>query len=122
MYLSGRWMFPKISEKANFKWEVVNFPYGETPQPCDSSGWAISKNTKHKDSALKFIKYLSSEKSSEYFAKTGLIVPARINTAQILNRKEHNEKVFLEVINHSKKTLITKDYKKLVDNFNSKNF
>lgn len=122
LYLSGRWMFPKIREKATFNWTIVNFPYGKSPQPCDSSGWAISKDSKHKDTALRFIKYLSSEESAKYFAQTGLIVPARIKTSQILNNDKHNEKIFLEIIEKSKKTQVTKDYKKLLDDFNSKNF
>ncbi len=122
MYLSGRWMYPKISEKASFNWEVINFPYGKNPQPCDGSGWAISKNSKHKESALKFVEYLSGNESAEYFAKTGLVVPARVNVSKILNSTAHNEKAFLEVINNSKKTFVTKDYKKLTDKFNSENF
>lgn len=118
LYLSGRWMYPKISEKADFTWTVVPFP---SEVPCDVSGWAISKNSDHKDSALKFIKYLSSEKSMEYFTQTGLIVPARIDVSKSLNGS-HNEGVFLEVIKTSKKTPVNKDYKKLTDNINSKIF
>ena len=122
MYLSGRWMYPKIKEKATFNWAVINFPYGITKQPCDTSGWAISKNSEHKVAALRFVKYLSSEKSSSYFAETGLIVPARINIAQRLNNEEHNEKAFVDVINHSTKTFSAKNYKKIVDEFNKRNF
>lgn len=118
IYLSGRWMYPKISEKADFSWEVESFPLGKMPLPCDASGWAISKDTKHLDSALKFIKYLSSAKSSEYFTETGLIVPAQKEIAQLLNNNEHNEKIFLEVVQNSKNTKATKDYKKLVDKVN----
>lgn len=129
IYLSGRWMYPKISEKANFNWAVINFPYGEiegtkllTLTPCDVSGWAISKSSKHRKSAEKFVKYLSSAKTSEYFTQTGLIVPARIEVAKKLNNKEHNEKVFLEVIKTSASTPVNKDYKKLTDEINKKYF
>ena len=117
-YLSGRWMFPKISEKATFNWAVINFPYGISHQPCDVSGWAISKNSKHKIASEKFIKYISGEESAEYYAKTGLIVPARIKASQLLNNENHNEKIFLEVINHSIKTPVNKGYKKLTDKIN----
>ena len=120
MYLSGRWMYPIISEKATFAWAVINFPYGESEQLCDVSGWAISKNAKDKDGAVKFVKYLSSPKSSEYFAQTGLVVPARIETSNLLNNPEHNERVFLEVIKKSKNTPVCKNYKKLVDETNLK--
>ena len=111
MYLSGRWMYPKIKEKADFNWTIVNFP-SQNGVPADSSGWAISKNSKHKDSAKKFIKYLSSEQSSEYFAKTGLIIPARIETSNLIE-----EKVFIEAIQSSTPTPVNKEYKKITDKY-----
>lgn len=117
-YLSGRWMYPKISETAHFNWAVVNFPYGKSPQVVDTSGWAVSKNSKHKDAAIKFIKFMSSKETSEYFAQTGLIVPARKDSAKLLNNNNHNEKVFLEVIEKSQKTPVSKDYNKLTDRLN----
>ena len=111
MYLSGRWMYPKIKEKANFNWTIVNFP-GNKGVPCDTSGWAISKNSKHKESAKKFVQYLASEKSSEYFTQTGLIVPARIKTSNLIE-----EKVFIDAIKTSSKTPVNKEYKKLTDKY-----
>lgn len=122
MYLSGRWMYPKINEKAKFNWIVAPFPYGKTPQACDASGWAISKATKNEKLALDFVKFLSNEKNIKYFTETGLIVPANKKIAQKLNNKQHNEFVFLEVLRNSQKMSIPKTYKKLIDDFNMKNF
>lgn len=119
-YLSGRWMFPKISENATFKWAVINFPYGESPQLVDTSGWSIAKTSRHKESAIKFVKFLADKKSSEYFAETGLIVPARKDSAKILNNNLHNEKVFLDVIEKAMSTPVSKDYNKLTDKLNKK--
>ena len=118
IYLSGRWMYPKISERARFNWSVVGFPVGQAFLPCDSSGWAISKDSKHKDASIKFLKYLSSNESIQYFTKTGLIVPARKDVARMLDNNEHNEKAFLKTIQHSKNTIVTKDYKKIIDKVN----
>lgn len=111
MYLSGRWMYPKIKEKAKFNWTIVNFP-GNKGVPCDSSGWALSKNSKHKNSAKTFIKYLASEKSSEYFTETGLIVPARVSSSSLIE-----EKVFIDAIRTSVITPVNKDYKKITDKY-----
>jgi len=119
-YLSGRWMYPIISEKAGFNWAVINFPYGLNPIPCDTSGWAISKNSKHKAAAKKFVDYISGEDSSKHFANTGLIVPARIKSANLLNNFSHNEKIFIDVIQNSEKNYINKDYIKLTDKLNKK--
>lgn len=122
MYLSGRWMYPKIKEKADFRWAVINFPYGEGKQLCDTSGWVISKNSKHKKSAKKFVNYLANEENAKFFAQTGLIVPANIKASEILNNKEYNEKVFLKVIEHTQNTPVNKNYKKLTDEINKKYF
>lgn len=112
MYLSGRWIYPKISEKANFRWTTVPFP-GSSGVPCDCSGWAVYKNSKHKESAKKFVQYLASESSSEYFTRTGLIVPARINTSKELE----NGDAFIKSIKNSINTPVSKDYKKILDNW-----
>lgn len=117
-YLSGRWMYPIISEKANFNWKIIPFPEGKLPQVYDTSGWAISNQAKHKDSSIKFVKFLASEKSSKYFTQTGLIVPARIDVAKMLDNTLHNEKTFVEVIKSSVKNPVNKNYRKLVDTAN----
>ncbi len=117
-YLSGRWMYPKISEKAKFNWAVINFPYGKSPQLCDTSGWAVAKASKNKEAAIKFVQFLADKKSSEYFTQTSLIVPARKDTAKILNNQIHNEKVFLDVIENSSVTPVEKDYGKITDKLN----
>ena len=62
------------------------------------------------------------EESAKYFAQTGLIVPARIEASKVLNRTEHNEKVFLDAVESSKNTFVFDNYKKYVDDFNMKNF
>ena len=120
IYLSGRWMYPKIKESAQFNWEVMSLPIGKNPLPCDASGWAVTKNSKHKEGSLALVKYLSNEKSSDYFAKTGLVVPARVSSSRFLNNELHNEKVFLEVVGTSKKTFLPQNYKKLADKINTK--
>ena len=110
LYLSGRWMYPKISEKADFDWDVITFP---GIVPLDASGWAISADSKHKEQAQKFVNYLSSPKSSEYFLNTGLVVPARIETS-----KKIDNKVFLDAIAGARAIQVDKDYRKTIDKMN----
>ena len=117
LYLSGRWMYPKISETAKFPFGVITFP---GIVPADSSGWAISKDSKHKDSAKKFITFLASKKSIEFMTKSGLIVPARIDASYLLNND--NEKMFLKAIQKSEPQVISKDYKKKRDKLNKELF
>ena len=112
LYLSGRWMYPKIKDSADFDWDVIPF-CGIVP--LDASGWAIFKDSKHKEQAEKFLQFLSSQKSIEYFNATGLIVPAR-NDVEIENL------AFKKSVENSKPLAYTKDYKKIADRLNKKLF
>lgn len=116
-YLSGRWMYPKISETASFPFGVMTFP---GTVPANASGWAVSKSTKHKDAALRFVKYLSSKESIDYFTDTGLIVPARIDSSKKLDNS--NERVFLEAINKSRPMGADKNFGKTRDRLNRELF
>ena len=122
MYLSGRWMVPKIREDAQFDWDIAEFPKGTKGSivQLDASGWCIAKSSKHKKEALRLIEYLSSQKSIEEFTKSGLIVPARkdaANSKAFLDgkRPEHN-KIFLDIISTSKSTPVTVNYREIIDN------
>jgi len=114
LYLSGRWMFPKISETAKFEYGIVTFPGIVT---ADASGWAISKNSKHKEQAIKFVKYLSSEQSIDYLTDTGLIVPARIDSS-----KKIKEKAFIDAITKSVPNITDKNFNKTRDKLNKQLF
>lgn len=123
MYFSGRWMVPKLREDANFDWDVVEFPplnKGEkSPVLSDSSGWALSKSSKHKKEAVQLIKFLSSKEVSSKFTKSGLIVPARKDVAysEVFNdgKKPLNSKVFLEIAQKSRPTPVTVNYNEILD-------
>lgn len=114
LYLSGRWMYPKIKETAKFPYGIVTFPGTVT---SDASGWAVYKNSKHKEQAVKFIKYLSSKNSIDYFTDTGLIIPARIDSS-----KKIKEKAFIDAIEKSVPNKTDKNYNKTRDNLNKKFF
>ena len=115
--LSGKWMYPKISERADFDFGVVPFA-GKVS--ADASGWAIAKSTKHRDASIKFVKYMSSKECIDSFTKTGLIVPARIDSSKVLDNQK--ERAFLRAIENSEVVEIGKDYRKQRDEANKKLF
>lgn len=121
MYISGRWMSPKFREDAKFDWDVVEFP---GIVPMDSSGWVVAKSSKHKAEALKLVKFLSSSENLKEFTKSGLVVPARVDVAQseafLDGQKPQNASVFLEVIETSKPTQTTIDYRQILDTLKTK--
>ena len=129
MQISGRWLVPKYREEAKFDWDVAEFPACKRGEksivPMDSSGWAISKSSKHKEAAMKLVKYLSSRQSIEKFTRDGLITPARIDVAQsnvfLDNKKPKNAKAFLNAAENSVPTPVTLNYREILDNLKSRN-
>lgn len=126
MHLSGRWLVPKYREEAKFDWDVLPFPKGSAGSivPLDASGWAISKASRHKIAAKKLVDFLSSKSSCEKFTRSGLVVPARRDVAEsgyfLDGQNPKNSHVFLEVIENSKPTPVSVDYKEIIDNMNGR--
>jgi multiple sugar transport system substrate-binding protein len=127
MQISGRWLVPKYREDANFSWNVINFPAGDKGSivPLDASGWAVAKSSRHKDAAIRLVKFLSSDKSIEKFSKSGLIVPARIDVARgkFLSSKNlppKNDRVFVDVIKTAKPTPVSVNYNEILDDIKQK--
>ena len=115
LYLSGRWLYPKIKEKADFDWDIIPF-CGKVPM--DASGWGVAKNSKHKKEAIKCVQYLSSKEVIDKFTQTGLIIPARLDSFENVENKE----AFIEAINHSVILETDRNFKKRMDLFNKNNF
>lgn len=121
MYISGRWMVPKLRNEADFDWDVTQFPKGTNGSivQLDTSGWAIAKSSKHKEEAQKLVNYLASSKNSEKFATSGLIVPARKDASRskyfLDGQKPVHSKIFLDIIETSKPTPVTIDYREITD-------
>lgn len=115
IYLGGRWMLPKFEETIDFPFEIIEFPASkENKVYVDASGWAISKNSKNKENALKLVKYLSNEKSSIKLSESKLITPAR-------RIKQSNEFLtFTTMLENTKPTPTTKYYGKINDILKSK--
>jgi multiple sugar transport system substrate-binding protein len=123
MHISGRWLVPKYRECAKFDWDIVSFP--KSKASVDSSGWAISNSSKHKDEAIKFVLFLSDKKNICKMTKDGLIVPSRIDVANsetFIKGKPESSKLFLYALENSHPTRVSKDYTKLVDKLTDKVF
>ena len=121
MHLSGRWLVPKYREDIKFDWDIINFPNtnGKSSVTLDSSGYAIVKTSKKRQEAIKLVKFLTSNSSSDYFTKTGLIVPARTDnlysSSFLDNKKPQNAKIFIDIIKMSEKTPVNKNYSEITD-------
>jgi len=126
MHISGRWSTPRYRKDIDFKWDIARFPRGKAGSivDCDTSGWAISSSSKYPKESWRLIKFFAAKKSSENFARSGLILPARIdvaNSAVFLDKKlpPGNSKVFAEVIPDSIPTPVTENYQEITDTINT---
>ena len=110
---------PKKKGEAIVDWDVIEFP---SPHKVyiDSSGWALSKNSKNKKEAVELIKYLSGTEASREFAKSGLIVPANNEITLVSKEKPKNYKAFTDMIKNAKPTPVNENYAAINDIINEK--
>ena len=121
MHISGRWLVPKYREEANFDWDILPLPNGPkgSISGSDTSGWAISKQTKKIELALKFIKYLDSKEVLEKITNSGLITPAKKEIAYskyfLNNEKPKNAKVFININYNARINTIPENYNQKIE-------
>lgn len=122
MHISGRWLVPKYRKDADFDWDIINLPKGAygSVSALDSSGYAVAESSKHKEEAVRLIRFLSTKESCEELAKSGLIVPARKDAAYseaflAPDKKPGHSKVFLETVLNGKPTPVTVEYQRIND-------
>lgn len=115
MFISGRWSVPKLTSQAKFEYAIAPFPNGasEFYIPLNASGWAISKKSKNKNEALKFLKFISSDENVEIMTKSGLITPAKSKIA--FSSEFNNGEVFIDAIEKSTPNLVPSNYNIEID-------
>ena len=120
MQINGRWAVPRYRKDLKFNWDIAQFPLGKKGSivDADASGWSISKQCKHPETAWKFIKFMSNKKSIDKITETGLIIPARKDSANSdlfidTKNKPHNAHVFLDIIKSSFPTPASRNYNEI---------
>ncbi len=82
------------------RWDVVPLPAGKKRvNVLGGAGYTIHKNSKHKDEAWAFVKWLTGPVGQALFADTGLLVPARRTVREdnlFLRQQPYNTQVFLQ--------------------------
>lgn len=63
LYFDGRWRTPDFDGKTDFAWDVVPVPAGPAGQVTlhGGTGMAVSKDSRHKEVARKFVRFYASQ-------------------------------------------------------------
>lgn len=122
MLISGRWNVPRFRRDIKFDWDIMPFPQGRVGSivDADTSGWAISKDSKYKKEAWRLIKFLASESSISKLTESGLIVPSRIDVARSeifipKNQKPKSAEVFIQIIPDAIPTPVNDKHQEISD-------
>lgn len=77
MFLDSRRAVPEFRTISDFDWDVASLPVGkEAISVLHSDGFCITKASKGKDAAWKFIEFATSEEGQTVLARTGRTVPS----------------------------------------------
>jgi len=86
LYLGGPWQVPGLRESIHgqFEWDILPVPGGPGGRgtTLGSDGYYMSSQTKNREAAWKFLKYLASEESQRALVAAGSIFPARREVAR----------------------------------------
>jgi multiple sugar transport system substrate-binding protein len=104
MFLDSRRAVPLFREAANFDWDVVSLPYYDKPTSIlHSDAYCMTKGSKVKDAAWRFVEYAVGPEGSPVIAKTGRTVPSLKKVAESdafldPGQKPANSRAFLDAI------------------------
>lgn len=78
-YIEGRSVTTDLRNKADFNWDIAPIPAFATNQQCNgwsgSVGYAVYKNSSHKDEAYKLAEFFTSKEGQMIMAEAGFTAP-----------------------------------------------
>jgi multiple sugar transport system substrate-binding protein len=104
MFLDSRRAVPMFREAAKFDWDVVSLPYYDEPATIlHSDAYCMTKGSKAKHAAWRFVEYAVGPEGSPVIAKTGRTVPSLKEVAESdafldPTQKPANSRAFLDAI------------------------
>jgi multiple sugar transport system substrate-binding protein len=104
MLLSSRRSVPTFREAAKFDWDIVSLPvYNKPAGILHSDAYCLTKASKAKDSAWRFVEFAVGPEGAPVIAETGRTVPSLKSVAESdafldPGKKPRNSRVFLDGI------------------------
>ena len=83
MLIDSRRAVPSVREAAEFDWDVVSFPHLQEPANIlHSDAYCMTKGSKEKDAAWRFVEYALGPEGAGVVARTGRTVPSLKSVAE----------------------------------------
>jgi multiple sugar transport system substrate-binding protein len=104
MFLESRRLVPTLRESATFDWDVAALPVLQQPATIlHSDAYCMTKGSKAKDAAWRFVEYALGTEGATIIAKTGRTVPSLRSVAESSafldpSKKPANSKVWLDAV------------------------
>ena len=117
MFLSGLWKTPRFREIRDFEWDAAMIPrdsLGHLDYGISGSAYGLSKASRNKETAWKFIRFVSGDYGIRLLAESGLSQPALMqiaNSPAFLDQKDpKNKKLLLEAMKRGKFSPLCKNW------------
>ena len=104
MFLDSRRAVPALREAAEFDWDVAALPtHQDEASILHSDAYCMTKASKEKDAAWRFVEYALGPEGARVIAKTGRTVPSLREVAESdafldPTQKPRNSQVFLDAV------------------------
>jgi multiple sugar transport system substrate-binding protein len=104
MFLESRRLVPTLRESASFDWDVASLPVLQKPATIlHSDAYCMTKGSKEKDAAWRFVEYALGTEGATIIAKTGRTVPSLKSVAESTafldpSKKPANSQVWLDAV------------------------
>lgn len=99
LMLNGNWQIPFIDQQAKFKWGVTYLPRDvATADDLGGTCLAVSRDSKNRDVAVDFLKFVASEEGMREFVDIGQFLPVRtalVGGGQTYRLRPEEMKVFV---------------------------
>ncbi|GGG19213.1 ABC transporter substrate-binding protein [Paenibacillus abyssi] len=118
LWVTGSWQIIPIQQKAGFEWGIAQFPAGpNNKRVVRVNGLAdhISAQTRYKEEAWAFMKFINSPGSQDILGQTGTVLPMNQDSigkfVDYYKKQGIDTSVFVEAFNGDTVTMpVTKNY------------
>lgn len=105
MVVEGAWLIPHLAKKSpNLKYGIVELPVKEGAKPYNmifTVSYALSKNSKHKEEAIKLMAFLTGKEGQKFVVDKGLAMPTLKSLGKEFAAKYPEREPFVKAVSYA---------------------